>query len=80
MKQRWKRSIVSQVTPIGSRAIGTLWKDRTRGLDSFSRSEILDVLPPDSREILSILSVSDRPVPWEIIAKAEHDGPLHWSS
>ena len=50
----------------------TVHEDWTRFLDQ----EILDVLPPDSREILSILSVSDRPVPWEIIAKAaEHDGP-----
>ena len=50
----------------------TVHEDWIRFLDQ----EILDVLPPDSREILSILSVSDRPVPWEIVAKAaEHDGP-----
>jgi hypothetical protein len=50
----------------------TVHEDWTRFLDQ----EILDVLPQDSREILSILSISDRPVPWEIIARAaDHDGP-----
>ena len=38
--------------------------------------EILDVLPIESREILSILSVADRPVPWQVLARAaSHDGP-----
>ena len=50
----------------------TVHEDWTRFLDQ----EILDVLPQDSREILSILAVSDRPVPWDVLAKAaEHHGP-----
>jgi len=35
----------------------------------FLDEEILDVLPEDHREILSILAVSDRPVPWTKLAK-----------
>lgn len=50
----------------------TIHDDWMRFLDQ----EILDVLPEDSREILSILSVADRPVPWETLAKAAmHNGP-----
>ncbi len=50
----------------------TVHDDWMRFLDQ----EILDVLPAESREILSILSVADRPVPWDVLAKAaEHDGP-----
>ena len=50
----------------------TMHEDWTRFLDQ----EILDVLPGDSRDILSILAVSDRPVPWDVLARAaEHDGP-----
>ena len=37
--------------------------------------EILNVLPDEHREILSILAVSDRPVPWEKLAiAADIDG------
>ena len=36
----------------------------------FLDEEILDVLPDDHREILSLLAVSDRPVPWPRLAKA----------
>ena len=50
----------------------TLHDDWMRFLDQ----EILDVLPIESREILSILSVADRPVPWQVLARAaSHDGP-----
>jgi hypothetical protein len=44
----------------------TLHEDWLRFLDE----EILDVLPDDHREILSILAVSDRPVPWSRLARA----------
>ena len=44
----------------------TVHDDWMRFLDQ----EILDVLPAESREILSILSVADRPVPWEVLARA----------
>ena len=44
----------------------TLHEDWLRFLDE----EILDVLPDDHREILSILAVSDRPVPWPRLARA----------
>ena len=44
----------------------TLHEDWLRFLDE----EILDVLPDDHREILSILAVSDRPVPWTRLARA----------
>ena len=44
----------------------TLHEDWLRFLDE----EILDVLPSEHREILSILAVSDRPVPWEELARA----------
>jgi len=41
----------------------------------FLDEEILDVLPGDERELLATLAVSERPVPWEILAKAcKHDG------
>ena len=36
----------------------------------FLDEEILNVLPKQHREILSILATSDRPVPWEKLAKA----------
>ncbi len=50
----------------------TLHEDWLRFLDQ----EILHVLPEDHREILSILAVSDRPVPWEDLARASDvDGP-----
>ena len=50
----------------------TVHDDWMRFLDQ----EILDVLPVESREILSILSVADRPVPWDVLARAaSHDGP-----
>ena len=49
----------------------TLHEDWLRFLDE----EILNVLPEDHREILSILAVSDRPVPWKNLAQAaEVDG------
>ncbi len=49
----------------------TLHDDWLRFLDE----EILNVLPKSHREILSILATSDRPVPWNILAKAaEVDG------
>ena len=49
----------------------TLHDDWLRFLDE----EILNVLPEDHREILSILAVSDRPVPWDSLARAaEVDG------
>jgi len=49
----------------------TLHDDWLRFLDE----EILNVLPDEHREILSILAVSDRPVPWEKLAiAADIDG------
>jgi hypothetical protein len=36
----------------------------------FLDEEILNVLPKDHREILALLAVSDRPVPWKILADA----------
>ncbi len=44
----------------------TLHDDWLRFLDE----EILDVLPDDHRELLSLLAVADRPVPWDRLAKA----------
>ena len=44
----------------------TLHDDWLRFLDE----EILDVLPDDHRELLSLLAVADRPVPWKTLAKA----------
>ncbi len=44
----------------------TIHEDWTRFLDE----EILNVLPSEDREILSILAVSDMPVPWNILARA----------
>jgi hypothetical protein len=44
----------------------TLHDDWLRFLDE----EILDVLPEDHRELLSLLAVADRPVPWKTLAKA----------
>ncbi|MBI87711.1 MAG: hypothetical protein CMB67_01600 [Euryarchaeota archaeon] len=44
----------------------TLHEDWTRFLDE----EILNVLPPEDKEALSILAVSDRPVPWRVLARA----------
>ena len=44
----------------------TLHKDWLRFLDE----EILNVLPDEHREILSLLATSDRPVPWEKLASA----------
>ena len=44
----------------------TLHQDWLRFLDE----EILDVLPEDHRELLAFLAVSDKPVPWKILAKA----------
>ncbi|MDP6324957.1 MAG: ATP-binding protein [Candidatus Thalassarchaeaceae archaeon] len=45
----------------------------------FLDEEILDVLPDDERELLATLAVSDRPVPWDVLAAAcKHDGnPPH---
>jgi DNA-binding MarR family transcriptional regulator len=41
----------------------------------FLDEEILDVLPSDERELLAMLAVSDRPVPWTVLATAcGHDG------
>jgi len=49
----------------------TLHEDWLRFLDE----EILNVLPDEHREILSILATSERPVPWETLAiAAEIDG------
>lgn len=49
----------------------TLHEDWLRFLDE----EILNVLPDEHREILSILATSERPVPWEKLAiAAEIDG------
>jgi len=44
----------------------TLHDDWLRFLDE----EILDVLPSDHREILALLAVADKPVPWGPLAKA----------
>ncbi len=44
----------------------TLHDDWLRFLDE----EILDVLPDDHKEMLSLLAVADRPVPWKTLAKA----------
>jgi ATP/maltotriose-dependent transcriptional regulator MalT len=48
----------------------TLHNDWLRFLDE----EILDVLPEDHRELLSLLAVADRPVPWKTLAKAAGTG------
>jgi hypothetical protein len=41
----------------------------------FLDEEILDVLPEDERELLATLAVSERPVPWDVLASAcNHDG------
>ena len=41
----------------------------------FLDEEILDVLPEDERELLATLAVSERPVPWGVLASAcNHDG------
>tara|TARA_B100000475_G_scaffold37016_1_gene24051 strand:+ start:1854 stop:2780 length:927 start_codon:yes stop_codon:yes gene_type:complete len=49
----------------------TLHDDWLRFLDE----EILDVLPQDHRELLSLLAVADRPIPWEKLASAAgYDG------
>jgi hypothetical protein len=44
----------------------TLHDDWLRFLDE----EILDVLPSDRREILALLAVADKPVPWDSLANA----------
>ncbi len=36
----------------------------------FLDEEILDAMPTDHREILALLAVSDRPVPWKVLATA----------
>tara|TARA_B100000900_G_scaffold328325_1_gene288576 strand:+ start:6261 stop:7799 length:1539 start_codon:yes stop_codon:yes gene_type:complete len=46
----------------------TLHQDWLRFLDE----EILDVLPKDHRELLALLAVSDKPVPWNVLAKASN--------
>ena len=49
----------------------TLHADWLRFLDE----EILDVLPKGHRDLLALLAVADRPVPWGALAKAaEFDG------
>jgi DNA-binding transcriptional MerR regulator len=49
----------------------TLHDDWLRFLDE----EILDVLPADHRELLALLAVADRPIPWEnLAAAAGYDG------
>ncbi len=49
----------------------TLHDDWLRFLDE----EILDVLPDDHRELLALLAVADRPIPWEnLAAAAGYDG------
>jgi len=49
----------------------TLHEDWLRFLDE----EILEVLPNDRRELLAILAVADRPVPWDRLAEAaDYDG------
>ncbi len=41
----------------------------------FLDEEILDVLPEDHRELLALLAVADRPIPWESLASAAgYDG------
>jgi len=41
----------------------------------FLDEEILEVLPESEREILAMLAVADRPVPWETLARVcNHDG------
>ena len=50
----------------------TLHEDWLRFLDE----EILDVLPEDRREMLALLAVAERPVPWPVLAAAaKTDGP-----
>ena len=50
----------------------TLHEDWLRFLDE----EILDVLPGDRREMLALLAVAERPVPWATLAAAAGaDGP-----
>ena len=44
----------------------TLHDDWLRFLDE----EILDVLPNDRREILALLAVADKPIPWDSLASA----------
>jgi DNA-binding MarR family transcriptional regulator len=44
----------------------TLHEDWLRFLDE----EILNVMPADHRELLALLAVSERPVPWKILASA----------
>ena len=53
----------------------TLHEDWLRFLDE----EILDVLPSDRREMLALLAVAERPIPWDSLAiAAEYDGlPPH---
>ena len=49
----------------------TLHDDWLRFLDE----EILDVLPSERRELLALLAVAERPIPWESLAKAaDYDG------
>ncbi len=49
----------------------TLHEDWLRFLDE----EILEVLPNDRRELLALLAVADRPVPWDRLAEAaDYDG------
>jgi len=49
----------------------TLHEDWLRFLDE----EILDVLPSDRREMLALLAVAERPIPWETLANAAgYDG------
>jgi len=49
----------------------TLHEDWLRFLDE----EILDVLPSDRREMLALLAVAERPIPWEALANAAgYDG------
>ena len=41
----------------------------------FLDEEILNVLPEDERELLATLAVSERPVPWDVLATVcNHDG------
>ena len=41
----------------------------------FLDEEILDVLPDNERELLATLAVSQRPIQWEVLAKAcNHEG------
>ena len=49
----------------------TLHEDWLRFLDE----EILDVLPDDRREMLALLAVAERPIPWDSLANAAgYDG------